>query len=66
MSTAVKRDGESVWLAGVPTNLIGDKQSSIHAAQAAAVQAAGLDADYEYLVGVSSLAFRMQVSKDGL
>jgi len=66
MNTTVKRDGDRVWLEGVPTWFVGEKESSIHAAQAAAMQAAGLDTAYDYLVGVSSLAFRTQVSKDGL
>jgi RNA polymerase sigma-70 factor (ECF subfamily) len=40
------------------------KGSSVHAAQEAVMRAIGEDVSYEYLVGVSSLAFRMQVSKD--
>lgn len=53
-------------LEGVKGWSMGEKESSIHAAQAAVMEAIGEDVDYEYLVGVSGLAFRMQVSKEGL
>jgi len=44
----------------------GEKESSVHAAQEAVMQAIGEETTYDYLVGVSGLAFRMQVSKEGL
>ena len=66
MNTTVHRDAHRVWLEGVSGWFIGDRESSVHAAQAAAMAALGEEISYEYLVGVSGLAFRMQVSKDGL
>ena len=66
MSTTVKREKDKVWLEGVTGWFVGDQESSVHAAQEAVMQAAGQDVTYAYLVGVSGLAFRMQVSKDGL
>jgi hypothetical protein len=66
MNTTVQRDADRVWLEGVSGWFVGDRESSVHAAQAAAMAAVGEDVSYEYLVGVSGLAFRMQVSKDGL
>lgn len=66
MKTTVKREGDKVWLEGVSGWFVGDKESSVHAAQEAVMKAAGRDVGYDYLVGVSGLAFRMQVSKDGL
>jgi hypothetical protein len=42
------------------------KESSAHAAQEAVMQAVGEDIRYTDLLGTSGLAFRMQVSKDGL
>ncbi len=66
MKTTVHRDADRVWLEGVSGWFVGDRESSVHAAQAAAMAAVGEDISYEYLLGVSGLAFRMQVSKDGL
>jgi hypothetical protein len=66
MKTTVRREADRVWLEGVSGWSVGDRESSVHAAQAAAMAAVGEDISYEYLVGVSGLAFRMQVSKDGL
>jgi ribosomal protein L20 len=66
MKIEVKRKGKKVWLDGVTGWFVGDKESSVHAAQEAVMQAAGYDITYDYLVGVSGLAFRMQVHKSGL
>jgi len=66
MKTTVKREGDQVRLEGITGWFVGDKESSVHAAQEAVMQAAGHDVTYEYLVGVSGLAFRMQVSQKGL
>jgi hypothetical protein len=66
MKTKVCREGDRVWLEGVSGWFVGDRESSVHAAQAAVMDAVGEDMTYEYLVGVSGLAFRMQVSKEGL
>jgi hypothetical protein len=66
MNTTVRRENGRVWLEGVKGWFAGDRESSVHAAQAAAMEAVGEDVPYEYLLGVSGLAFRMQVSKGGL
>jgi hypothetical protein len=66
VKTTVHREGDRVWLEGVSGWFIGDRESSVHAAQAAVMDAVGEDVAYEYLVGVSGLAFRMQVSQEGL
>lgn len=62
----VRRDGDRVWIDGVKGWFCGDKESSVHAAQEAAMQAIGEKTSYDELLGVSGLAFRMQVSKVGL
>jgi len=66
MKAKIQREKDRVWLEGVKGWFCGDKESSVHAAQEAAMQAVGEDVTYEHLVGVSGLAFRMQVSKDGM
>ena len=66
MRTVVRRENGRVWLDGVSGWFVGDRESSVHAAEAAAMEALSEEISYEYLVGVSGLAFRMQVSKDGL
>ncbi len=66
MKTNVRRDGDRVWLEGVSGWSSGEKGSSVHAAQAAAMQAVGESTSYDDLLGISGLAFRMQLSKDGL
>ena len=43
-----------------------DKASSVHAAAETVMRAVGNDVRCDYLVGMSGLAFRMQVSKDSL
>jgi len=65
MKTSVHRDGDRVWIEGVAGWSSGEKESSVHAAQEAVMQAMGENTSYVYLLGVSGLAFRMQVSKDG-
>ena len=66
MKTKVCRERDRVWLEEVSGWFVGDRESSVHAAQAAVMEAIGEKISYEYLLGVSGLAFRMQVSKDGL
>ena len=66
MKTQVHRDGDRVWIEGVKGWFCGDKESSVHAAQEAVMQALGENASYDSLLGISGLAFRMQVSKEGL
>jgi len=66
LTATLRRDGERVWLDGVKGWHVGEKQISVHAAMEAVLRAAGEEISYEYLVGVSGLAFRLQVSFDGL
>jgi hypothetical protein len=66
MKATIHREGDRVWLGGVNGWSFREKQSSVHAAQEAAMQAVGEDVTYDYLLSVSGLAFRMQVSKKGL
>ena len=66
MKTKIQREGDRVWLEGVSCWSSGAKESSIHAAEDAVMRAVGEDIAYDYLVGVSGLAFRMQLSKDGM
>jgi len=64
--TTIHKLAGTVWLEGVDGWFCGDKESSVHAAQEAVMQAVGESTTYAYQLGVSSLAFRLQVSKDGL
>ena len=64
LRTTVKRDGDRIWLEGVTGWHPIRQSSSIHAAQAAIMAALGEEVSYEYLLGVSALAFRMQVGQD--
>ncbi len=64
--TTIIRGDDHALLEGVNGWGPGGRESSAHAAQASIMEAIGEDVDYTYLLGVSSLAFRMQVSKDGL
>lgn len=61
IKTTVNRHGDKVWLTGIDYWSVGEKESSLQAAQEAAMKALGEQVDYDYLVGVSGLAFRMQV-----
>ncbi|MHC4716138.1 MAG: M56 family metallopeptidase, partial [Planctomycetota bacterium] len=63
-ASRLKREGDRVWIDGITAWDMGRKPSSIHAAQAAVMQAVGEDVTYEQLVGASGLAFRMQVHKE--
>ncbi|MDF1512714.1 MAG: hypothetical protein P1S60_02775 [Anaerolineae bacterium] len=66
MQTTVIKDKDRVWLEGVNGWFMGDRESSVHAAQAAIMESLGEAISYADLVAVSGLAFRMQVSKKGL
>ena len=66
MKTEVHREGDRVWIVATAGWSCFDKQSSVHAAQEAVMRAIGEDTTYDYLLGVSSLAFRMQISQKGL
>jgi hypothetical protein len=66
MKTTVLKDKDRVWLEGVSGWFSGDRESSVHAAEAAIMEALDEGISYTDLLGVSSLAFRMQISKSGL
>jgi hypothetical protein len=65
MKTTIRRERDRVWLEGVRGWSLHERPSSVHAAQAAVMWAVGEDVTYDYLLGVSALSFRMQVSKRG-
>jgi len=60
----VKREGDKVWIEPVKGWSMGERGSSVHAAQAAILAAIGEDVTYTDLLGASALAFRMQVHKE--
>jgi len=62
----LRRQGNRVCLQGVQGWFCGVKESSVHAAQEAVMRAMGEDVSYDDLLGVSGLAFRMQVHRQGL
>lgn len=64
MKTQLQHDGDRVWIEGVNGWFRGDKESSVHAAQEAVMQVVGEKIAYDDLLGVSGLAFRMQIHKD--
>jgi hypothetical protein len=66
MNSGVRHEGDRVWIEGTAGWSFREKQSSVHAAQEAVMQALGEDVHYSYLLGVSGLAFRMQLSEEGL
>ncbi len=66
MQTTIIRGEDSVLLEGVEGWHMGGRESSVHAAQASIMAAMGEEIDYTYLLGVSGLAFRMQISQDGM
>jgi hypothetical protein len=66
VNTTIHRKGDRIWLEGVKGWSLHEWPSSVHAAQAAVMSAVGEDISYDYLLGVSGLAFRMQVSKKTL
>jgi len=61
VQTKIIREGDKVWLDGVEGWSPKEKVSSVHAVFEAILKALGEDISYDYLVGISSLAFRMQV-----
>jgi hypothetical protein len=66
MGSELRRDGDRTWIEGVGGWSPLDRPSSVHAAQAAVMGVLGEETDYDHLVGVSGLAFRMQVSRNDL
>jgi hypothetical protein len=65
MNTNVYREADRVTIPAASGWSPHDKQSSVHAAEEAVIQALGEDVTYDYLVGMSGLAFRMQLSREG-
>jgi len=63
LMTNVQREGDKVWIEGVKGWDFSQKTSSVHAAMETVMRTVGEDVDYSYLLGVSGLAFRMQVHK---
>ncbi len=66
MKTRVKHDDDKVLLEGVEGFSFEEYASSVHGAQTKILEALGDSISYEYLLGSSGLAFRMQVFKDAL
>lgn len=59
----VERDENRAWITGMESAFWGgtsDQQNSVMGALTAAFQAMGVDAGYEFLMGVSGAAFRLQ------
>ena len=61
MKTKIHHEGNKVWLEGIKGWSANEKVSSVHAALEAIMMALGEDISYDYLLGISSLTFRMQV-----
>ena len=61
MTTNVRRADDRVWIEGVEPWSMGQRGSSVHAAQAAIMAAVGEEVSYADLLGASGLAFRLQV-----
>lgn len=61
MKRKINEDNKKIWIEGIEGWSSNEKASSVHAALEAALKVIGEDITYEYLIGVSSLAFRMQV-----
>jgi len=66
LAARVKREGDRVWIEGVKGWSIPEMPSSVHGAQTTVMNTIGEKVDYEELVGASGLAFRLQVSKEGI
>lgn len=66
MKLKVNHEDDRVWLEGIEGFGFEDYGSSVHGAQAKILEALGTPLSYEYLLGISGLAFRMQVFKDAL
>ena len=64
--TTVKRDGSKFCIRGVDRLTSAATANSVMGALAAALHAIGDPVAYDYLMGVSGAAFRIQVHEDGL
>lgn len=65
MRTRGRQDGDLVWIEGAEGWSFRDKPSSVHAAQETVMRVVGEPVAYSYLVGVTGLAFRIQISEQG-
>jgi len=63
MTAKVRREGAKVWIEGVKGWDFSRRGSSVHAAMETVMRTIGEDISYDYLLGTSGLAFRMQVHK---
>lgn len=66
MKTIVIHENDKVMLEGIEGFSFEEYASSVHGAQAKILEALGEEVSYEYLLGSSGLAFRMQVFKEAL
>ncbi len=66
MKLKVNHEDDRVWLEGFEGFSFEEYTSSVHGSQAKILEALGTPLSYEYLLGVSGLAFRMQVFKEAL
>jgi len=64
----VKRDGNTVYIDGLQHERwgAGINENSVMGSMAAAFKAMGRDYSYEYLMGISGAAFRIQISRPGI
>src|SRR5512146_2658539 len=63
---AVKRTEKSVWIEGVRNIEFRQTPTSVMGSLAEALRVLGEPVSYEYLMGASGAAFRMQVHEDGM
>ncbi len=61
MKARICQEEDIVWLDGIEGWSASEKASSVHAALEVVMISLGEESCYDYLVGVSSLAFRMQI-----
>lgn len=65
MSANLIKEDDKVVIKNVNGWFVGEKESSPHAQQEIVMQALGDQHNYDYYIGISGLAFRMQISKEG-
>ena len=64
METKVKHHDGKTWIDGIKGWTPRDMADDIHAARYTVLRAIGIDVTYEELLGVSGMAFRLQVTED--
>jgi hypothetical protein len=62
--TQLVREGERVWIQGLDSWSVSKMPNSVVATYSVAARAVGEPLDYDYLMGVSGLAFRLQVDEE--